>query len=465
MAPVTSDVLFRDVEVEGRRSDVLVAGGVVTAVRPTGRTTAWAGSVDAVVHGGGGALLPGLHDHHLHLLSLAAELSSVRCGPPDVRDAGELADALTVADRALPAGRWLRATGYHESVRGRLDRHVLDVLVPGRPVRVQHRSGALWMLNTAALRLLKERLPAGDDTERGPDGEPTGLLWRSDHVLRGLGDDPPDLAEVGRLLTAYGLTGVTDATPDLEPGAVDLLVSAVASGDLRARVLLLGAAAPPGGRFAAGPLKLLLRDHDLPSFDWLADRVAASHDAGRPVAVHVLTRHSLLLTLAVLEQVGSLEGDRLEHAAVVPPEVRGRLAGLGVRVVTQPGFLRLRGEQYAEDVEPDDLPLLYPFASLVTAGVRTTASSDAPYGPLDPWRTIADAAARATERGRVLGPDERVTTATALSGYLSASDDPGGPSRKVRPGVPADLCLLAEPLHDALRHPHAGLVRHVVHGS
>ena len=31
---------------------------------------------------GGGALLPGLHDHHLHLFALAAAEASLRCGPP-----------------------------------------------------------------------------------------------------------------------------------------------------------------------------------------------------------------------------------------------------------------------------------------------------------------------------------------------------------------------------------------------
>ncbi len=59
-------------------------------------------------------------------------------------------------------------------------------------------------------------------------------------------------------------------------------------------------------------------------------------------------------------------------------------------MVTQPGFIAVRGDDYYRDVDPDDLAHLYPFASLVAAGIRVHASSDAPFGP---W-------IRAGDRGR-----------------------------------------------------------------
>jgi hypothetical protein len=46
---------------------------------------------------------------------------------------------------------WIRAIGYHDSVAGPLDRAALDALVPTVPLRVQHRSGVLWILNSAGL--------------------------------------------------------------------------------------------------------------------------------------------------------------------------------------------------------------------------------------------------------------------------------------------------------------------------
>ena len=57
----------------------------------------------------GGALLPGLHDHHLHLLALAAAASSLRCGPPALRDADALARAVASFGKRFDARRGLRA--------------------------------------------------------------------------------------------------------------------------------------------------------------------------------------------------------------------------------------------------------------------------------------------------------------------------------------------------------------------
>lgn len=460
-------VLFRGAEVEGALRDVEVRDGLVTQVA----ASLCSSGADLVVDCGGGALLPGLHDHHLHLLGLAAARSSVACGPPAVPDRDALAAALTAADRALPPGAWLRGTGYHESVAGDLDRDVLDVLVPDRPVRVQHRSGALWMLNSRAVDLVEHGLDGGlpwvPDIERDASGRPRGRLWRQDHLLtEALAPVPPPLAPVDRELTALGLTGVTDATPDLDEETQALLEGASARGDLRARLHLLGGRrAPRAPRCALGPVKLLLHDHDLPSFDALAERVLAARAEGRAVAVHVVTRLSLVLTLAVLETTGVVPGDRIEHAAVVPGDLRADLARLGLAVVTQPGFLRTRGDHYRAEVEPDDLACLYPYAGLVEAGVPVAASSDAPYGPLDPWQVIAAATERSTDTGRVLGAHERVSAATALAGYLSPPEAPGGPPRRLRPGAVADLCLLHAPLAEALSRPHRDLVREVFHGA
>ncbi|HEX6568080.1 MAG TPA: hypothetical protein VF015_02915, partial [Acidimicrobiales bacterium] len=107
------DVLFRNVDVDGALVDVRVAGAAVAEV---GRSLRPGGA--RVVDGDGGALVPGLHDHHIHLLATAAARASVAVGPPVVRDHRGLAAALRRADRAGKPGGWLRAVGYHESVAG-----------------------------------------------------------------------------------------------------------------------------------------------------------------------------------------------------------------------------------------------------------------------------------------------------------------------------------------------------------
>jgi predicted amidohydrolase YtcJ len=416
--------LLRDVEVEGQHVDVRLRDGLIREVGPMLEARD-----ESVVHGGGGALLPGLHDHHLHVLALAAARSSVDCSQG-------------LAGLGSAAGSWVRGVGFAESV----DRHVLDALVPDRPVRVQHRSGALWMLNSRALREVAHVLGDGRDVERDERGEPTGRLWRFDARLQpALPTIEPDLRALVAELHGYGITSVTDATPDLEPSAVRLL-----SG-MSLPVTMLG---DPDG---SAPHKVLIRDHDLPSFEELRAIVSAAHSEDRPVAVHCVTRESLLLTLAVLDDVGRLAGDRIEHAAVVPDPTALR----GLRVVTQPGFLAHRGDAYARDVDPRDLPYLYPHAGLLGAGVDVVVSSDAPFGPLDPWAVIRAARDRLAPSGLVLGPDERVSAMTALAGYLADAD---GRPRRTAPGQAADLVLLHCPLATMLAAPDRSQVRSVWSG-
>lgn len=459
---MTSLVLQR-VEVRGRPCDVLVRDGRVAEVGGPFRGTA-----EMTIDGSGGALVPGLHDHHLHLLALAADLASVRCGPPDVVGIDDLANALRAAAAAAPPDAWLRGTGYHERVAGELDAKALDRLVPDRPVRVQHRSGALWMLNSPALDAIARVLDDSPDVERDQAGRPTGRLWRYDARLRpAIPYGPPDLSAAGRLLARYGITGVSDATPALEPTALDLLDGAQATA-LPQDVHLLGTpleSLESGPLPGAPPWKIHLRDHDLPGLEALTAEIARARAAGRAVAVHCVTRISLLLTLTALQEVGPRQGDRIEHAAVVPHELHDWMRRLGVTVVTQPGFVATRGDDYLRDAETDDQGFLYPFRSLLEAAIPTVASSDAPYGPLDPWAIMRAARDRRTPSGAVLLPRERVTVTTVLDGYLAPLTDPAAPPREVRPGVPADLVLLNGSLEDCLADPVAERVRLVLKGG
>ncbi len=458
-----SGLLVRDVALlDGGRADVRVAAGRVVEVGPALERDA-----EEVLPGRGRTLLPGLTDAHLHLHAMAAAARSVPCGPPAVRDPGGLRRALATA--APGEDGWIRGTGYAETVAGDLDTAALDRLHAPRPVRVQHRSGALWVVNSAGAAALGLAGAGHPGVERDDSGRPTGRLWRADDWLRDRlgGRRFPDLGAVGAELTRLGITAVTDATPDLAPAAVTALAAARRDGVLPQAVHLLGAplsgALPP--EVTAGPVKVVLADSGLPDLDVLVDRVRAAHAAGRAVAVHVVTREALALLLAALDLTGVRPGDRVEHAALVPAEVVGDLARRGLTVVTQPGFLADRGDDYLRDVPAGEHDDLYRAGSLLAAGVPLALSSDAPHGPLDPWLVLAAATGRRTRSGAVVGADERLRPAAALAGYLGAPDDPGGPPRRVAAGAPADLVLLDGTPADVLDAPSAGRVRAVVLGG
>jgi len=402
--------------------------------------------------------VPGLHDHHIHLMALAAARTSVRAGPPAVRMAGELAAALRAADAMLPPGTWLRATGYHESVAGDIDGRWLDGAVPSRPVRVQHRSGAAWILNGVAAAAVGLDGAVVPGVERDAQGRATGRLFGGDEWLRArVPAVAPDLVAVGRELASFGVTAVTDATPIEDAADADLL----ASSPLPVAVTLTGGPGLPataGAGLERGPVKLLPADHALPALADLVAGMAAARRQGRAVAVHCVTVAGLVLALAAWEEVGAIPGDRIEHGAVVPVELVGRVRELGLTVVTQPGFVAERGDDYLADVDAEDQPDLWRCGSLLAAGVPVGAGTDAPFGSPDPWVAVAAAIDRRTERGQVLGPVERVPVAVALELFLAPLARPGGPARRVVAGAPADLCVLGVPLAEALAAPSS---RHV----
>ncbi|MGW6117911.1 amidohydrolase family protein [Nocardia sp. NPDC055165] len=453
-------IVVRDAEIGGRPGmDLRICDGRVEEI---GSALSTLGATE-VIDARRGALIPGLHDHHLHLHATAADAASVRCGPPMVRDHGTLAAALTTAPGDTHG--WVRGVGYVDTVAGDLDATALDALHAARPVRVQHRSGAMWILNSAALAAAGITGPAHPGVECDDEGNPTGRIWRADNWLRTRlpTAEPPRLNALGAILTGYGLTGVTDASPDLSSRSEAALVAAVTNGDLPQRVHLLGAPVDHGsylpGRIRVGPYKIVIADSALPAFDDLVERIRMVHDHRRAIAAHCVSREALLVLLAALDVAGDFPGDRVEHAALVPVESIDELRRHGVRVVTQPGFLADRGDYYLDHVDPDDLPDLYRCRSLLNASIPVALSSDAPYGPLDPWAVISAATLRSTETGNTINPTESLTPAQALAAYLAPADDPGGPPRRIRRGTAADLVLLHEPLDRALRNPSADVVR------
>ena len=423
---------------------------------------------EPVLDARGGALLPGLHDHHLHLMALAAAEGSVRCGPPQVRSAASLASAL----RAGAGGSgWIRGVGYHESVAGPLDRALLDTLAPERPVRIQHRSGVMWVVNSAAVdRLGLDRGLDRPGVERAGTGRATGRLFHLDAWLRERLEDAatPGLANVSLRLASYGVTGLTDATAENSGAELRAFVAASERGELLQRLVVMGGPdlpSPSRGRVERGALKVRLDENDLPCFETLQGIIETAHREGRSAAVHCVTRSELVLAAAAFAAAGCRPGDRIEHASVAPPDAVGLLADLPLTVVTQPGFIRERGDAYLVDVEPRDRPWLYPCAGWLRASVPLGGSTDAPFGDPDPWRAMRAAVERRTEAGYGIGSDQALTAEQALALFTSPAERPGAAPRAIQVGAAADLCLLDRPWSKARSELSSELVAAAIRGG
>lgn len=462
-------------------------------VRPVGGVAVHGGQVVAlgvhpergrreVVLPPGAVVLPGLRDPHLHLRAMAAARLSVDgAGAADVAQLlARLAGA--AADVVPPA--WLRAHGYDEVelAEGRPPTAAeLDTVTGAVPAVVHHRTGHAAVVNSAALAALgvpPVGAPGrdGNGVERGADGRPTGLLVDAHALLAAVPRQPAAelraaVAAVGRQLAVRGVTGLTDATATnglgdlallaswrqqgLLPQRVHVLLSAVAVAD----AVAAGVPAPVGGHGgghgrtrATPPAVRVVGAKVAAPAGGIAEQVRAARRHGWPVAVHATEVDELHAALVALEAAGPPRWgrDRIEHAGLVLPEHRPRLAAAGVAVVSNPAFLAERGSKYVRELSAVEHGWLYPVRSLLAAGVPVAAASDGPVTDTGPLDAVAAAVDRTVRRGpasgAVLGPAERVGPAEALAMVTTWAAAAEGDDARLRIGGPADLVVLdAEP--------------------
>lgn len=435
-------------------ADIRIANGRIAAIGSLTPDTD-----EQVLDAEGAAVLPGLHDHHIHLLSYAASFSSICCGPPEVESEADLLAALQDDD----ATGWLRGRGYHESVAGPIDRHWLDRQLPDRPARVQHRSGRLWILNTAGLNELQHLMDSSAEVVGRIELPEDGRLYDQDRALGYLlGREMPPVEQASRRLAGFGVTGLTDMTPTNTGENLELFRDLKRSGRLLQTVQVAGTSDLPypwsEEGVTAAATKVHLHESDLPPFPAVCALIRGSHAIKRPVAVHCVTEVELVFTLAAFSEVGVIGGDRIEHASVTPPALLGQLETLGLTVVSQPNFIAERGDAYLCDVPKAEQPWLYRARGFIDAGIPLAGGTDAPFGNADPWIAIRAAVSRETANGHPLGVDEALSPEAALSMFLGEPSQPDVP-RALAPGSVADLCVLREPWHRARKILASELVR------
>lgn len=419
----------------------------------------------------GAVVVPGLRDPHLHLRAMAAARLSVDC-----RAAHSLVDILeSLRAACLVSGTssWLRGWGYDEAdlaERRGPTADELDAACNGRPVVLHHRTGHAAVLSRAALRAI--RIPetgepgVGDDgVERDANGTATGLLVNSHALLRrvphlGTGDLDAAVAAVGRQLAATGVTAMTDATATNQLEDLTMLESWRARGALPQRVTALLSPAAVADAVTSGVTTLAHRQADRQAQcvvvgakisappDEIPDQIATAREYGWPVAVHATDVEELNVALSALERSKppSWGRDRIEHVGLALPEQRDRLAATGVAVVSNPGFLRERGNKYFDQLSAVERLWLYPVKSLIEAGVTVAAASDGPVSDAGPLETARAAVERSVGRGanagKVLGPGERVSPLQAFAMITSAAAALIGESGAIRTGSDADFAVL-----------------------
>ncbi len=508
------------------RAELVIRGRIVLAAAPVGIETAEAiaiadglivaaGSRDdvsaqgaRVIDAGDAAVVPGIHDFHLHLAGLARARGAVRLD--DARDAAEVADRLAAAASIAKPGDWITGRGWTEAQLA-TGLAALDAAVGEHPAFLSSHDGHSAWTSAAARRIagLGQATPdpAGGRIERDPAGHPMGILRETaldlvaSHVARAQGDalrGPMDATL--RELAGFGITAASEAGdytdangtgPDADLGdsysslteLADMLdgrlrmtlgipadaIAAAAARGLRTgkplegrRTMRFGwAKVYADGALGSGTAALLaprtcgqadtgiLRVTD----DGLDALLAASRPAAIGMAIHAIGDRA---GRTVLDAIGraaprraGVPTDRVEHVQLLEPADAARFASLGVTASVQP-IHAAADRDLVEACWGGRQSHAYAWRRLASGGALLAAGSDAPVESVDPWLGIFAAVHRRlpTDARPDWHPAQALTFAEALSAYTLGPALAIGAADEghLRVGARADLAVLTHDL-------------------
>ena len=433
-----------------RASAVAVEGGRVAAVGGE-ELLPLAGPGTRVLDLGGGVLLPGLGDSHLHLgeTGRALELADLTAA----RSPGEMGELLRRHIRAtgVPEGTLVEGRGWNQDrfpKKSPPTLSELDAMAPGYPLVLSRVCQHIAAANSAAMALagVDETTPdpPGGSILRGPDGRPAGLFCENAvNLLPGLGVPSRErvegwLAAAAEKAASLGLAAVHSEDLRAFPGfgwreMVEAYRSLQRQGRLPVRVVEqcqflsveeLEAFFDAGfsfgwreGNFSIGPLKIVTdgslgartallsrpyadgadrgenRGMALLPWDRANALTLAAHRRGMPAVLHAIGDEALDRCLDAIQSAREACPEKnprhgIIHCQITRPDQLRRIREMGVQVLAQPVFLEY-------DLHMADLRVgeelgrsSYAWRTLVESGVHLSAGSDSPIESMNPFGNL-----------------------------------------------------------------------------
>jgi predicted amidohydrolase YtcJ len=500
-----SGVLIRDCTLwDSKPGSVYCEGGKVVRIYRGEEPDVPKGA--EVVEGNLGSLLPGLIDTHCHPFDYGWLKRSV-----DLRGTGNItAVRMRLSSGVMKVGKgdWVVGMGWDQEAfpdRRTPTRADIDDLTPSNPVALTRICGHIGLLNTAALKQLGLESRVGEEYERDKSGEMTGIV-KETALVDAISKIPKSSDVMAANLQGVevegaklGLTGMhCIVSPKGFREELQALAALQEAGSLSLRYRLF---VPPdsleylkeqglrqrleGGSFRVNGVKLftdgslgartaalrepyaddpgnsgLLRMSD----QQLDELVEKADGMGFQVAVHAIGDRAVEQAIGSLSRVTGARnprGHRIEHASLLPRDLRSKMAKHGIRAAVQPCFAT--SDTWAVDrLGEERIVDLYPFRSMLREGIVVSGGSDCPVESLSPILGIW----AAMTRGGIV-PEESLDQGQALSLYTSHARSNGMDDPDLREGSPADFTLLDSDIsgmHPALFRK-VGVLATVVNGT
>ncbi len=487
---------------------VALRRGLIVYVGSDAGAKRFIGAATEVQDLGGRAVLPGLHDTHLHPES---GVGLTECTLDDLVSASAILDSVRRYAVAHPDLPWIRGRGWQlpafPSANPR--KEWLDSIIPDRPVYLTAADGHSSWVNSKALELAGVTRstpdPVNGRVERDPrTGEPSGTLRETASGLVSRYLPPRTQAEIRaglkrtmQMANRFGLTALHDGNSG--PRLLEAYAALDSAGELTTRVVGALSVDPRGGvaqmdslrawrgryagtRYFAPRAAKIFVDGVIEAktaallapYEGGTDRgeprltpaemdtlVAALDEAGFQVHVHAIGDRAIRMALDALAFARLHNGPRdarpiITHLELIDSTDIPRFAALGVIPSFQP--LWAWADSYIRDLtEPVLGPVrsrwLYPIGSVARSGAALAAGSDWSVSTMNPFEAIQVAVTRRgpdAAAGPAWIPEELVDLPTMLRAYTIGGAYASGEEASngtLEVGKAADLIVLDRDIH------------------
>ncbi len=481
-----------------------ISGNHILAVGSNDDIRDLAGPKTKVIDATGLTVTPGFIDAHSHPL-LAQDAIGVNVNLPRISDVKR---ALTGKAAETPPGNWVLGVMYDDTKfeDGRpLNLKDIDEVVPDHPVFVAHRGGHTAVVNSNAFEVAGITIDTPD-----PDG---GKYYReggdftgkvAEHALekfREAGTWPVMDRDMWRKSTALstknmaasGLTSTTDAWG----GFIGQNANLIAYQDARdADELYLRVSYMPGGNgetfkglkdagvasgfgddmirigavkygadgsasertmsmstpYEGRPDDFGILTMSQEEIDWAVDDAVAHNFR---IGIHANGDVAINMVLDAYERVlkdwqGPNPRFRIDHCSLVNPEILSRIKAAGVVPTPFYTYAHFHGNKWVE-YGFDKMQWMFAHKSFFEYDIPVAPASDYTPGPYEPMMAIQSMVTRKDVKGRVWGPNQRVTVSQALQvctmngAYASFEENIKG---SLTAGKLADYVLLEKDPHE-----------------